>query len=443
VIPPRRGVLLGRGAVLDWPAPEAIIARFRPGVGIYQDSGRTTPTAATSDPIGAWNGDASGSVVASQATAGRRLFYDATSRHAVALRGEVLTPWLETSGFTFDQRNGAVFLITRQLTHRVGSLGSLFFGNAILLGCSDQGGTVGAGKVFRLYNQEPSGFTYREASVTLPTGLSLVGINCSAGACELITNDVTDTLAALPAGTSSTHYLSGVPPNDYRTNQYLQEAVVYNRTLTATELAVIRRYAFAQGAVLDAPNRVLFDGDSISMGASAALRLGFSSRLERSFALRAQVYNLGLDGYTLASMVTDAATWVDVHYSGSKRNVCVIFAGTNDIALSGTSGADTFTLLQTYVNDRVAAGWKVVVVTRLPRAGTDTQRGIYNGSIRTAWGTPSATVRVADWGGDANMGANGTHTDLTYYDADAIHPNDTGHQVGLSYIQPEVEAFLV
>jgi hypothetical protein len=33
--------------------------------------------------------------------------------------------------------------------------------------------------------------------------------------------------------------------------------------------------------------------------------------------------------------------------------------------------------------------------------------------------------------------------DATYFNADAIHPNDTGHQVGLAYIQPEVEAFLV
>ena len=68
-----------------------------------------------------------------------------------------------------------------------------------------------------------------------------------------------------------------------------------------------------------------------------------------------------------------------------------------------------------------------MVITMLPRGSADeTQRQVLNNLLRTNWKT------FADGFADvetlaSGMGAAGANSNLTWYNADAIHPNDTGH----------------
>lgn len=66
-----------------------------------------------------------------------------------------------------------------------------------------------------------------------------------------------------------------------------------------------------------------------------------------------------------------------------------IWAGTGDMFVDGTSGADTFALLQTFLNAGNADGFTTITYTCLPRfneAAFNTQQAIYNGLMKGATG---------------------------------------------------------
>lgn len=130
------------------------------------------------------------------------------------------------------------------------------------------------------------------------------------------------------------------------------------------------------------------------------------------------------------TLLADAITRVDplLQYSGPKY--LVIFAGTNDRFLNGTSGAAIWTLLQTYINARIAAGWlpgNICVGTMLPRQGLfETDRTTLNSSIRS--NAAGMGYKVADFAADATMGPAGAENNATYYQ-DQIHPTAAGHVI--------------
>ena len=157
---------------------------------------------------------------------------------------------------------------------------------------------------------------------------------------------------------------------------------------------------------------------------------------------RATQWNLGINGQglnyvypvppsnTFGTLIADAVTRVDpfLAYSGNKR--LVIFAGTNDIFLNGTSGAATWTLLETYINARIAAGWSaanIFVVTMLPRQnGHESDSTTYNNSIRS--NAAGMGYKVADVAANATIGCAGCENNTTYY-SDTIHPTAAGHLI--------------
>lgn len=152
------------------------------------------------------------------------------------------------------------------------------------------------------------------------------------------------------------------------------------------------------------------------------------------------MFNFGINGQGLnyvynvppsdsfGTLTADAVTRVDpvLAYSGVKY--LVVFAGTNDIFLNGTTGANCWTLLQTYINARITAGWSpanICVVTMLPRQSTnESARTTFNGLI--ASNQVSMGYKIADAGGDAIYGAFAATANPALY-PDTIHPADAGH----------------
>jgi lysophospholipase L1-like esterase len=133
---------------------------------------------------------------------------------------------------------------------------------------------------------------------------------------------------------------------------------------------------------------------------------------------------------TFGTLTADAVTRVDPILSRAGDKYLIIFAGTNDIFLNSTSGAATWTLLQTYINARISAGWtaaNICVVTMLPRQNTkESDRTTYNGLIRS--NAAGMGYKVADAGADATIGCAGCENNTTYY-ADTIHPTAAGHLI--------------
>lgn len=159
-------------------------------------------------------------------------------------------------------------------------------------------------------------------------------------------------------------------------------------------------------------------------------------------AFRFGVVQLGISGQgfnyvypvypssTFPNLTVDAVNRVDPVLSQSGTKYLVIFAGTNDIFLNGTSGAATWTLAQTYINARIAAGWtaaNICVGTMLPRQNAnESARTTLNSSIRS--NAASLGYKVCDFAANTTIGDAGDENNLTYY-IDTIHPNDAGHAI--------------
>lgn len=130
------------------------------------------------------------------------------------------------------------------------------------------------------------------------------------------------------------------------------------------------------------------------------------------------------------TLVQDAPAWVDRYLSGTLTNYLIAWGGTNDIHLNSSSGATTYAAFQTYIADRLAAGWpaaNICVCTMLPRQNTkETQRGDYN-TLLVA-GASTYGYKLARFDQDATMGAAGSELNGTYY-ADQIHPTTAGNLI--------------
>lgn len=172
---------------------------------------------------------------------------------------------------------------------------------------------------------------------------------------------------------------------------------------------------------------LVFEGDSITSGLGLTGWQPYPMQVAQRYTDRmVSITNVATSGNTLATIATQAAVEVDPCYDARKgNNITIIFAGTNDLAL-GSTGASVYAALVSYGQARKAVGEKVVAVTCLPRtnagidAGFETQRLIYNASIRSGW--TSFSDAMADLNTDSRLQNS---NDGTYFQ-DQIHPNAVG-----------------
>ena len=132
---------------------------------------------------------------------------------------------------------------------------------------------------------------------------------------------------------------------------------------------------------------------------------------------------VGQSGYTLDR---SAPIWVDP-YASTPGARLIIFAGTNDIALGGLTGAQTFSAFQTYFNARIAAGWSassIIVAEMLPRGSP---YEINRQALNSAFASNASTYgyQEAPMGTDTLMGQSGQDLNTTYYQ-DGVHPTAVG-----------------
>ena len=90
----------------------------------------------------------------------------------------------------------------------------------------------------------------------------------------------------------------------------------------------------------------------------------------------------------------------------------------------------THAALQQYCLARRAVGFRVVIVTLLPRSdpdGFEAARLAYNQLLRDTW--PSFADGIIDIAADPRIGDSGDNRDLLFYNKDAVHPNAAGYAV--------------
>lgn len=153
-------------------------------------------------------------------------------------------------------------------------------------------------------------------------------------------------------------------------------------------------------------------------------------------------FNFGINGqglnyvYSVApsdhygTLIADAVLRVNplLQYSGPKY--LVFFGATNDIFLNGTTGSGAWTLMSTYIDQEIAAGFtpgNICVGTMLPRQGQhETDRTTLNGLIRT--NAPGKGVKICDFAANGSIGCAGCEDNTSFF-LDRIHPAAAGHVI--------------
>lgn len=141
-----------------------------------------------------------------------------------------------------------------------------------------------------------------------------------------------------------------------------------------------------------------------------------------------------------------ASQWIDPLFARSRsKNLIVLHGGGNDMAQGGQSVADAFARMVAYCQDRRSVGWKVVVLTILPRTGFlrtgedfEAERQEFNALMR------KNLVRfadgLADIGADPTIGIASARGNWMYYQvANGILPTAAGHRI----IAPIVKAAIL
>jgi lysophospholipase L1-like esterase len=145
-------------------------------------------------------------------------------------------------------------------------------------------------------------------------------------------------------------------------------------------------------------------------------------------------------------MMKKAPQSVDPFYrAGNWRNVVVLWAGTNDIALWNHATAWIYQELERYAAERRAQGFTVVVLTLLPRSDVavqvvpdfETRRQGLNQMIRSNW--EEFADLMIDIGADDRVGQAGDERNRTYYTADRVHLNDNGQQLVAGIVGAELQ----
>lgn len=184
--------------------------------------------------------------------------------------------------------------------------------------------------------------------------------------------------------------------------------------------------------------KLVTDGDSITFG--AGLVAPYNNYTVSAADIIGSGYgtpsNVSHSGDTIQDRINAQSTAVFPLFDGTKaKNICSIFAGTNNIA-QNQSAATAFAQLKTYCSNTKAnnAAWIIPVWTMLPRNGLftggqtgaafETARQAFNAAIRAEVSPPWDVI--VDAGADPLMGAPGACNNAIYYQGDFVHPTKNG-----------------
>lgn len=172
-------------------------------------------------------------------------------------------------------------------------------------------------------------------------------------------------------------------------------------------------------------NIVLFVGNSLTNGG-----LGVGSYPYQCITPTYFKYNLGVSGLTTQGMIDSLELVQNAFKKNAKKRIIVFWGGSNDLNIS-TSVSDLQSNIESYCLVRKSEGYKVIILNLLPRqsinANYETQRQTVNSWLAANY--LRFSDGLADVAGNSNIGDEGDNENLTYYDADQVHPNNVGYGI--------------
>lgn len=231
--------------------------------------------------------------------------------------------------------------------------------------------------------------------------------------------------------------------------------------LTPVQYGQVRDAIKAQLNISAAPTQqIVFDGDSITEAYFARFSEHHAqraiARIYNDTGIRVRAYNVAIAGTCVgatsgcalspANMTTQfAAKTAPLLALGSyTKRILYLMGGTNDIASAGASAATASGYITSYISAARSSvsGVKVVFGGMVSRVSVDASCFTFMQNVISA----AAYDALAGWYNDTNMkcqsGGGTNYSNTTYFNADQIHPNNLGNDVGSGYDATAFESLL-
>ena len=193
------------------------------------------------------------------------------------------------------------------------------------------------------------------------------------------------------------------------------------------------------------PANIVFDGDSITYGSAAVMNRGFVNQL--ASLKRQSFYNLGISNNTYPYTMPKGVARTDKLIISGKKNILVVFLGTNDIFNFNRTGQQVYDDAVLYAQQRKTAGYtSIIVLTCLPRSGGNTDRDTLNSLLLA---NTTDFDHVVNVGGDPvfkykqaalQEGLLKSYNPL--YFSDGTHPTTEGHRIIAGYLDPILDRYI-
>jgi lysophospholipase L1-like esterase len=220
---------------------------------------------------------------------------------------------------------------------------------------------------------------------------------------------------------------------------YFSEFILWDSSISQQTLFTQCKLRHANFLQTSSDNLYVNLGDSITTTLYSGLGKAWTKYAYDDAAI-SRWHTICQGGWRLQDLYDNRAiyNWYPANLEHNE-SILVVFAGTNDLATDGITGAQAFARLQTLVQNAKLNGFdKAVVVTPLPRFQTGTANNL---SFEPRRQSLSALI-VADTSGDFDavvdvrtlaIGVDGEQDSLTYYVNDYIHLAAAGEeQLGLA-----------
>jgi lysophospholipase L1-like esterase len=203
---------------------------------------------------------------------------------------------------------------------------------------------------------------------------------------------------------------------------------------------------------------IVFDGNSLVYGNNVGQEQNLPAQVGQLYGEKAIVYNFGVGAQTTQSMQKDAAQQIDPILRPYRTNILVAWEGTNELYF-GASPDTAYQDLVSYSRERKEKGWKVILLTLLPRSNRGTRQGfeqdrlLLNQRLVRDFSTKTACKNIllpstadpyadalVDVGSIDEIGDAGD--ELTSLYLDRVHLSAEGYFIVASYTKPAIDLVL-
>ena len=181
------------------------------------------------------------------------------------------------------------------------------------------------------------------------------------------------------------------------------------------------------------PPLIVFDGNSLTAGYTVTRDNAYPAQCVAQSPTPVVSFNKGLNSATTRALVKRAPAEIDSLFSNDRKwNVVVMWEASNALA-EGASAKGALAGYKKYAADRHSKGWKVIMLSVLPRSvgayGTpaefEQKRQEFNHLLRSDHTWLDGFV---DIGADPVLGHAGADADKRYY-ADGVHLTSSGYAI--------------